>query len=406
MPSFLTAQEAAAELDISLPTLYAYVSRGLIRSEPGDNQRRTRRYHAEDVARLKERQANRRDPGRAAETALHYGSPLLESALTLIDEGRLYYRGRNAITLAQSHSLEQVAALLWADDLVAPLFHRTQNHLSPLMEQLRPQLQPLTLVEQFLAWLPIAAASDFAAYDLSPDGVRQTGARILDGLVGLTTGQPVGESGIGAALQQAWLPEVGNAAAWLNAALILCADHELNISAFTARCVASAGATPYGVVQAGLAALQGSKHGGYSARVEALFREVQTPAQAQTVLTGRLRRGEGIPGFHHPLYPEGDPRGRELLHLAQQANPDSPALALAHTIRDATFALLGQHPTLDFGLVTLCQTLNLPPGTAITLFALGRTVGWIGHALEQYARDELIRPRARYVGPSAGQPVS
>jgi len=406
MPPFLTAAEAAAELDISLPTLYAYVSRGLIRSEPGDNQRRTRRYHAEDVARLKERQANRRDPGRVAETALHYGSPLLESALTLLEEGRLYYRGRDVLTLAQSHSLEQVAALLWADDLTAPLFHRAQTRLSPLLEQLRPQLQPLTLMEQFMAWLPIAAASDFAAYDLSPDGVRQTGARILDGLVGLATGQPVGESGIGPALQQAWLPEVGNAAAWLNSALILCADHELNISAFTARCVASAGATPYGVVQAGLAALQGSKHGGYSARVEALFREVQTPAQAQAVLTGRLRRGEGIPGFHHPLYPEGDPRGRELLHLAHQANPDSLALALAHTIRDTTFALLGQHPTLDFGLVTLCQTLNLPPGTAITLFALGRTVGWIGHALEQYARDELIRPRARYVGPSASQLVS
>lgn len=406
MPTYLTAQEAAAELDISLPTLYAYVSRGLIRSEPGDNQRRTRRYHAEDVARLKERQAARRDPGRVAETALHYGSPLLESALTLIEAGRLYYRGRDVITLAQTHTLEQVAALLWADDLTAPVFHQTQHHWPPLLEQLRPQLHTLAPVEQFMVWLPIAAANDFSAYDLSPDGVRQTGARILAGLVGLATGQPVGEGGIGVALQQAWLPEIGDAAAWFNTALILCADHELNISAFTARCVASAAATPYGVVLAGLAALQGSKHGGYSARVEALFREVQTPVQAQAVLTGRLRRGEGIPGFHHPLYPDGDPRGRELLRLAQSANPDSPALALAHTIRGTTFSLLGQHPTLDFGLVTLCQTLGLPAGTAITLFALGRTVGWIGHALEQYARDELIRPRARYIGPSAFQPIS
>lgn len=406
MPPFLTAPEAAAELDISLPTLYAYVSRGLIRSEPGDNQRRTRRYYAEDVTRLKERQAARRDPGRVAETVLHYGSPLLESALTLIENGRLYYRGRDALALAQTHTLEQVAALLWADDLAAPLFQRTQTHLSPTMAQLRPHLAHLAPVEQFLAWLPVAAASDFAAYDLSPEGVRQTGVRIFAELVAMVTGQPVGEAGSGVALQQAWLPEVGNAAAWLNSALILCADHELNISAFTARCVASAGATPYGVVQAGLAALQGSKHGGYTARVEALFREVQTPEQAQVVLTGRLRRGEGIPGFHHPLYPEGDPRGRELLRLAQSANPDAPALALAHTIRDTTFSLLGQHPTLDFGLVTLCQVLNLPPGTAITLFALGRTVGWIGHALEQYARDELIRPRARYVGPVAGQHFS
>ena len=398
MPPFLTAQEVAAELNISLPTLYAYVSRGLIRSEPGDSRRRTRRYHAEDVARLKERQENRRDPARVVETALHYGSPLLESALTLIDEGKLYYRGRDAITLSQTHSLEQVVALLWTGDETTPLFQRTHPQEPPLVTRLRPHLTPLPLTEQFMALLPVAAAHDFAAYDLSATRVQQSGARILDLLTMIATGEPVTEAGIGRALQRAWLPENEAAAAWLNATLILCADHELNISAFTARCVASATATPYAVVQAGLAALQGSKHGGYSARVQALFREVQTPAQAQTILADRLRRGESIPGFHHPLYVDGDPRGRELLRLARLAHSHHPALTLAETIRDTTFALLGQHPTLDFGLVTLCQVLDLPPGIPITLFALGRTMGWIGHALEQYARDELIRPRARYTG--------
>lgn len=398
MSSFLTAQEAAAILDISLPTLYAYVSRGLLRSEPGDSRKRTRRYHAEDVTRLKEKQENRRDPTRVAETALHYGSPLLESALTLIDQGRVSYRGRDVITLSQTHSLEQVAALLWADDETVSLFNRVGPHQSLLVTQWRPQLSTLSLMEQFMALLPVAAASDFAAYDLSVAGVQQSGARILDLLVGIATGKPVAQAGIGCSLQQAWLPERDDAAAWLNAALILCADHELNISAFTARCVASAAATPYAVVQAGLAALQGSKHGGYTARVQALFREVQTPSQAQTVLADRLRRGESIPGFHHPLYPNGDPRGRELLRLAHLANPHHPALVLATAIRSTTFSLLGQHPTLDFGLVTLCQVLDLSPDIPITLFALGRTVGWIGHALEQYARDELIRPRARYTG--------
>ena len=53
---------------------------------------------------------------------------------------------------------------------------------------------------------------------------------------------------------------------------------------------------------------------------------------------------------------------------------------------------------MDFGLVTLARALGLPPGAAVTLFALGRTVGWIGHAIEQYEGGSLIRPRARYVG--------
>jgi len=42
--------------------------------------------------------------------------------------------------------------------------------------------------------------------------------------------------------------------------LVLCADHELNVSSFTARCVASAGSHPYAVVTAALGVLEGPKH--------------------------------------------------------------------------------------------------------------------------------------------------
>jgi citrate synthase len=62
---YLTAREAAGELGISLKTLYAYVSRGLIRSEAVGGKRRNRRYRAEDVRKLKERKEQRRDPFRA-----------------------------------------------------------------------------------------------------------------------------------------------------------------------------------------------------------------------------------------------------------------------------------------------------------------------------------------------------
>ena len=71
------------------------------------------------------------------------------------------------------------------------------------------------------------------------------------------------------------------------------------------------------------------------------------------------------------------------------------AEALAHSVYLAT----GEHPTLDFGLVALARALQLPEGAALSIFALGRTIGWIAHAIEQYASDQLIRPRAQYVGP-------
>ena len=116
------------------------------------------------------------------------------------------------------------------------------------------------------------------------------------------------------------------------------------------------------------------------------------------VIAERLRRGERLPGFGHRLYPDSDPRAVALLSLLAEAYPTSPALALVHTIiREATAIIRGA-PSIDFALAALEHTLQLPYGTGLTLFAIGRTAGWIGHALEQYQGQRLIRPRARYIG--------
>jgi citrate synthase len=184
----------------------------------------------------------------------------------------------------------------------------------------------------------------------------------------------------------------------LQAALILCADHELNVSSFSARCVASAGATPYAVVGAGLAALTGTRHGGNTGQLEAFLAEARTPAGVPAALARWLRRGANLPGFGHPLYPDGDPRGQALMAMITARLPRSRGTRLARAIAEAVAALNGEAPTVDFGLVALAAALELPPGAPLALFALGRTVGWIGHAIEQYATGQLIRPRARYVG--------
>jgi citrate synthase len=254
----------------------------------------------------------------------------------------------------------------------------------------------------FQAALLRAAPHDLAGYDLRPAAVAQTGARILSRLVEAAVGPQAPEGGrIAERLQLRWAntrPRA-SAARLLDAALILSADHELNVSAFTVRCVASAGATPYGAVVAGLAALAGTRHGGHTARVEALFEEIGTPAHTGQVVSERLRRGEPVPGFGHPLYPDGDPRGRALLALTAAAVPRSRHVALARSIAAEVWRVNGEHPTVDFGLVVLARSLGLPRGGALALFALGRTAGWIGHAIEQYQSGEIIRPRARYVGP-------
>lgn len=397
---YFTAQQAARELGITLPTLYAYVSRGLIRSEVADSSKRTRRYRAEDVQKLKERQEQRRDPTKVVESALHWGAPVLESAITLLANDRLYYRGYDALTLATQRSVEEVAALIWTGELVSDisaLFGPVLSTLPSRCQAIRPHLADLPAVEAFQVLLPLAAADDLAAYDLRPAAVIQTGARILTLLT--TIAADIESPGsISQRLQQGWTPTQPQAAALLNTALILCADHELNVSSFTARCVASAGSTPYQVVLAGLAALQGVNHGRMTERVEAFWREAGTPAGVRTALANYLRRGEAIPGFGHPLYPQGDPRGRLLMELTTATYPQAAAVRLAQAIAAAAFELINEYPTVDFGLVTLAQALDLPAGGAITLFALGRTIGWIGHAIEQYQLGRLIRPRAQYSG--------
>ena len=391
----ITADEASKLLGIRKATLYSYVSRGLIRSQETESKDRVRMYNAADVQALRDKKEKRRYPERAAATALHFGDPVLESSITLIDGGKLTYRGIDAVDLAQSESFERIAQLLWGVDEVEPFGN------SPLAEGLRQKvreladrLEDLAPIERFQVLLPYVAASDFAAYNLSPAGIRQTGIRILQ-LMTLAVTREVHAQPISQQLQRAWTPARPNVAKAIDAALILCADHELNVSSFTARCVASAESTPYNAVAAGLAALRGVRHGGNTERVERFLCEAEEdPAAA---IRGRLRRGEDLPGFGHPLYPEDDPRCSYLLEVVNSMQNSAFDVAIADAIVREVYDAVGLRPTLDFGLVVLAFCLGLPTGAALTLFAIGRTAGWIAHIIEQVESGRMIRPRAHFV---------
>ena len=395
----LSAPEAAAALGVKLPTLYAYVSRGLLRSE-GAGRAQGRRYSADDVAALRQRRRQRRDPAVASEGALHFGLPVLDSALTLIQDGRLFYRGHDAIALAGTRTVEQVAGLLWtgradtATDAAVPDLPRdVWRQILSVTASLPPALA-------FQVGLPIAAAHDPAAYDLRPEAVERSGARIMRLLTAIAVRQSPGTRSVSVQLARRWAPRIAAAEGLLRTTLVLLADHELNVSTFTARAVASAGGNPYAVVAGGLAAVQGFRHGAASERVQGLLTEIGTPAQARSVVEARLRRGERLPGFGHQLYPGGDPRAARLLSLIEQQRGLARAAALPLTMIAEVSRLVSVRPNVDAALVALAYALHLPPSAPLTLFALGRTVGWIGHALEQYADDRLFRPRARYVGPT------
>ena len=112
---------------------------------------------------------------------------------------------------------------------------------------------------------------------------------------------------------------------------------------------------------------------------------------ARAAITARLAEDRGLPGFGHPLYPQGDPRAAAL--LARFA--PTPILG---ALSEAVGTFTGQAPNIDFALVCLAETLKLPTDAPFALFATARCAGWIAHAIEQVQGGGIIRPRARYTG--------
>lgn len=399
---YLTAKEAAAELGVSLATLYAYVSRDMIRSEPVADSR-ARRYRAEDVRGLKERRLGTPGGGAAAAAPLggianFGGVPVLDSAITLIADGKLHYRGSDATALARNSSLEQVAALLWGCRDVQPFTREAIPRFSPTVEKLARDLDALPRIERCLALLPIAALDDPSVYNMTDRGLAATGARLLRFVAAVMSGAAPSAEPVHDVLARALTFGDRRAADLIRAALVLCADHELNASAFTVRCVAGTGATLYAAVEAGICAAQGPRHGAFTNRVEGFLTDMAHRQDIEDAVLHRLRNGDPVPGFGHPLYPDGDPRAAALFRMMKESHGDDPAFLRALRIAEVMEDAGGLKPSIDFAIGTLGATLRMLPGAGLAVFVLGRTAGWIGHAIEQYRSGQMIRPRARYTG--------
>lgn len=389
MADLIDAGEAVALLGVGRATLYAYVSRGQIRAEPDPADPRRRLYRRADIEGLRQRKARGRRPEKVAEATLDWGLPVLDSGVSLIADGRLSYQGRDAIALADTLTLEAAARLLWDCGAVDP-FDAPAPALPPAWAPVLPLLAglaPLDRAQALLALTPPALPS----WRRTPVRLWPEAAGLVRLIAAAALGRVPSALPVHVMLAESWGVDAADADK-LRAALVLSADHELNASTFTVRCIASTGASLPAALQGGLAALSGPRHGGMTGRVEALFAELERDGDPARLIAGRVARGESVPGFGHPLYPAGDPRGTALLTLAA---PDDLIAGLVRAVADLT----GQLPTLDVGLVALGRHLGLPIGAAGALFAIGRTAGWLAHALEQAAQNRLIQPRARYVGP-------
>lgn len=371
---WITAEDALSQLGTKPQTLYANVSRGRIRAKPDPLDARRSLYQADDVRRLAERHAGRPRTSAVAAEAIRWGDPVLPTTISSIAEGRLTYRGHDAVAFSGRADLEAVAALLWQTPKIT--VHAGEGDAAG-----RSRLAAT------FAGLAARVAEDLPALGRAPQALRGEAADVLS-TVALALAPWPEPLPLHRRLALGWArPEAEEP---VRTALVLAAEHELNVSAFAARVTASSGAALSAAVLSGLATLTGPRHGGAWLSVTQLVERAKAVGVREAI-RGMLSSEGVVRAYGHRLYPQGDPRAKAML-----AGFDLPPLY--GSLAEAGEDLLGEPVNIDFALAALAARFDLPDEAPMVIFALSRTVGWLAHAMEQVESGQLIRPRARYSG--------
>ncbi len=349
--------------------------------------------------------------------------------------GRLYYRGYEIGELAGAVPFEDVTALLWFGELPTPAEARTfrarlaegRGLPAPVVDLLRTlprdghPLDVLRTAVSFAALLDTdAAASDpdanlrkaFRLMALIP-AVVAAWHRIRTGREPVTVDRADSHAAWFLTMLDGQAPST-EVARVMDLALTLHADHEFNASTFAARVAVATRADLHSAIVAAIATLKGPSHGGANEDVLLMLREIGDPARAESFVEDRLgTRGtlsrqqrtdpkSRVPGFGHRVYRVDDARARVLRGMAKsmaEATGRQRLFEVAERVYDTMRARTTLPVNVDFFSAVVYDALNIPPDLCTSIFAIGRVAGWCAHAMEQYADNRLIRPRADYTGP-------
>src|SRR6478735_5723169 len=400
--NLLTADQVATRLGVQRATVYAYVSRGLLRRTVGDDGR-TSWFDTDEVDGLARRGRPRTRSQRAGAVEV-----VLASGLTRITGGSLEYRGHDVAGLVGRVPFEAVAELLWAG--VLPDAEPTGWPI-PAAELAIAHAATATLpvTSPIAARLAVAvaavAAADEARGDLRPDTVRRKARTMLSvfARTPLAVGrapEPVRARPVATELWPRVSAQRPTSARLrtLDAALVLLADHELATSTLAARVAASTRANPYACVLAAIGAVSGPLHGRAAIGTHRILAEALATGYPAASVNGALEAQERIPGFGHVLYDGVDPRATLLLDRVDGIAGAATGRTI-DAVRRVAVDATGAEPNIDFALGALALAGAMPFGATEGIFAIGRTAGWVGHVLEEYDERPLrYRPRAIYTG--------
>jgi citrate synthase len=361
------------------------------------------------------------------------------SAICRVDgeAGRLYYRGYEVADLVRTASFEDTTYLLWFGELpsasdrtaFAARLAEARPLPAPVLDLLRRLPRDCHPLDALRTAVSLAAATDPDVRSNEPDANLRKACRLMS-LVPATvaawqrlrTGrEPVaaGPGGSHAAhfltLLEGQAPSA-EVARVLDVILTLHADHEFNASTFAARVAVATVADLHSAIVAAISTLKGPRHGGANEDVLAMLLDIGEPERAEGFVEARLGARAALskrersdpkarmPGFGHRVYKVDDARARVLRGMAKsmaEATGRGKLFEVAERLYDAMKARTSLPVNVDFFSAVVYDALGIPPDFCTSIFAVGRVAGWCAHAMEQYADNRLIRPRADYVGPAA-----
>ena len=344
-------------------------------------------------------------------------------------EGYFHYRGHDAAELARRHTVEDVWQLMVERELPAGEPDRERfaaevralRHLPATVLEAMAAIasSPVTPLGGLAACMPLLAGAESTGPLLDrtreqrrADGLRVAAAMptLVAALYRLGRGEvplsPDPDLGHGAGYLRLLTGEAPTPAAAraVEAYLVATIDHDMNASTFTSRVVASTGADLPAAVGAGLAALSGPLHGGAPSRALDMIEEIGDPSGAERWVQDRLASGDKIMGFGHAVYRADDPRSVLLREVALDLGGElvDRAIAIEERILDV---LRIRKPdavivtNVEYYAAVVLHLAGLPRTLFTPTFAVGRTIGWAAHILEQAEVGRIIRPSVRYVGP-------
>jgi len=389
---WISRTEALKRLDVKPQTLYAYVSRQRIAAKSDPSHPRKSLYALDDVERL-----SRRAPGRAAGQltapasapvvslgggTVTRGEAAIDTEISITVNGSHYYRGRDCLELADSENFEAVAALLWQSP--------TPNPFGPLKP--RPDVNfpggPRMRVLSMLA----RRLEEDAMAEFHPDrdlGIEAAGL-VNEAVDAITNGGP--RLFFHQRLARAWKVYDNKDIDLLRRALVLSADTSLDEATLAARAAAAAMgplAIPFNVA---FATMTGPKLGGRISRAELYVTQVRRQGNPQLVARTLLNQGLELPGFERDPSPSEHLRARNLIEAAPHMGEDLKAILKVG--EDIT----GQPAGLSLALALIGRHLDLPREAPMTLYGVGRSAGWLAHAIEQMHSGAGPRARLRYIG--------